>query len=141
MTLAADAMLAWTWSQFIWNMGAGFLFLLGLILILVVLVQESSGGGIGGAFGGGGGDSVLGARGQRGVSRFTAMLGIIFAVLLMTLGKCDPNQQLRLPGDPEAGEALRAPEEPEKVNDSGEGAKEDDVRRILEGGAGEEYDR
>jgi preprotein translocase subunit SecG len=49
-----------------------------LLLIVVVLIQEGRGGGLGGAFGGAG-TQTFGA-GARGITKFTAIVGVVFLV-------------------------------------------------------------
>lgn len=49
-----------------------------LLLIVVVLIQEGRGGGLGGAFGGAGTQTF--GVGARGITKFTAVVGIVFIV-------------------------------------------------------------
>ena len=59
-----------------------------VLLILVVVLQESKAGGMGSAFGGG--DTIFGGkvRGKDAVlSRLTIILGTIFALVTLALGK------------------------------------------------------
>ena len=56
-----------------------------LLLTVVILIQEGRGGGLGDAFGGGG-QQVFGP-GARGITRFTAWVGVVFVAtaLIITL--------------------------------------------------------
>lgn len=59
-----------------------------VLLIVVVVLQESKSGGMGSAFGGG--DTIFGGkvRGKDAVlSRLTIILGVIFALVSLALGK------------------------------------------------------
>ncbi len=135
MALEPLSLLAVEWGAFFWNFGALALFFMGLFLVLIILVQDSGGGGIGGAFGGGGGESILGARGQRGITRFTAVLGGTFAVLMLVLGACDPQQRSKLPGDPPAGSTTIGAGA-EKLGDeepAGDEAGDKKIEDILDG--------
>jgi preprotein translocase subunit SecG len=49
-----------------------------LLLIVVVLIQEGRGGGLGGAFGGAGTQTF--GVGARGITKFTAIVGVVFLV-------------------------------------------------------------
>ena len=117
MTFDPAAILAINWPVIFWNVAAVVLFFLGLFLILVILIQDSQGGGLGGSFGGGGGDSMLGARAQRGITKFTAVLGAIFAGMIVVLGAFHPGEGMIRPGDEDTAPALRetgAPVAPEE---------------------------
>jgi preprotein translocase subunit SecG len=112
MTFDSLFILASIWTKIIYGVGVAILFLSALVLVAVVLIQDSKEGGLGGAFGGAGGDSFLGAKAQKGITRFTAGLGIFFACLLLLLGKIDPAgslEQRKMPGDPDAP-GMKAPE-------------------------------
>ena len=57
------------------------------MILSIVFLQDSKEGGLGGAFGSaGGGDSVLGASGQKGIVKVTAVMSIIFFVLIIGWG-------------------------------------------------------
>jgi len=49
-----------------------------LLLIVVILIQEGRGGGLGGAFGGAGAQTF--GVGARGITKFTAAVGVVFIV-------------------------------------------------------------
>lgn len=133
MALEPLSLLAVEWGAFFWNFGALALFFMGLFLVLIILIQDSGGGGIGGTFGGGGGESILGARGQRGITRFTAVLGGTFAVLMLVLGACDPQQGSRLPGDPDGSTTIGAgAEKPAEEEPAGDEAGAKQIEDILD---------
>ena len=75
----------------LWVLAGCLIFILAVILIVVILLQDSKDGGLGGAFGGGGmgGESLLGARGQKGVVKFTAIVGIVFGALVIVWGSLE----------------------------------------------------
>jgi protein translocase SecG subunit len=152
--------LASWFGSFLWYAGAVILFLVTLILSLAVLVQDSQGGGIGGAFGASG-DSFLGARTQRGITKFTAYLGVIFGVLLLLLSQSHPSTNRSLEGDektttpPKEAEITGSDEAgstgsgdadtsstgavetgPVGTGTSSAGGAADDIRAILGNGAG-----
>lgn len=85
----------------VWNLGAILLFVIGFLLVVVILIQDSKESGLGGAFGSGmGGESILGARGQKGITHFTAILGAITGLLLIVLVVADhPGKASTFPGD------------------------------------------
>ena len=122
MTAMPETILALAWSSFLWNFGAATVFFLAAVLVLVILIQDSKDGGLGGAFGGGGGDSLLGAKAQQGITRFTSILGIVLAVLLLCLGKFDPHiGPQKHPGDPDDGQVMQpiggdTPDDPASAN-------------------------
>ena len=58
-----------------------FLGIVSLLLIGVVLIQDSKAGGLSSAFGGGGGDALLGASGQKEITKFTVILAVLFFAL------------------------------------------------------------
>lgn len=85
-----------SWGGFFWTLGAIVLFFIGLVLIAVILIQDAKdGGGLGGAFGSGSGGELLGARGQKEITRLTAYAGVIFGVIVLLLGLFDPDRSPR----------------------------------------------
>ena len=76
------------WSGLGWGLvGCVIAFLALLMILSIVFLQDSKEGGLGGAFGSaGGGDSVLGASGQKGIVKVTAVMSIIFFVLVIGWG-------------------------------------------------------
>lgn len=76
------------WSGLVWGIaGCVIGFLAFLMILSIVFLQDSKEGGLGGAFGSaGGGDSVLGASGQKGIVKVTAVLSIIFFVMVIGWG-------------------------------------------------------
>ena len=75
------------WNELLWGLAWFLIFILSFVLIVVVLMQDSKEGGLGGAFGSaGGGESFLGARGQREIVRFTAVIAILLGVLVVGWG-------------------------------------------------------
>ena len=76
------------WSGLGWGLAGCVIAFLALLMILsIVFLQDSKEGGLGGAFGSaGGGDSVLGASGQQGIVKVTAVMSIIFFVLVIGWG-------------------------------------------------------
>ena len=76
------------WSGLGWGLAGCVIAFLALLMILsIVFLQDSKEGGLGGAFGSaGGGDSVLGASGQKGIVKVTAVMSIIFFVLVIGWG-------------------------------------------------------
>src|ERR1041385_2983639 len=79
--------LAILWPNVIWNFLGFILVIVSLLLTIVILMQDSKGGGLTSAFGAGpGGESLLGARMQRDIARWTAILATIFGVLVIIMG-------------------------------------------------------
>ena len=76
------------WRGLGWGLaGCAIAFLALLMILSIVFLQDSKEGGLGGAFGSaGGGDSVLGASGQKGIVKVTAVMSIIFFVLVIGWG-------------------------------------------------------
>jgi protein translocase SecG subunit len=71
----------------LWTFLAVVLVLVSLFMIVIILIQDSKGAGLTSAFGAGpGGESLLGARMQRDVARWTAYLGIIFGAVVIAMG-------------------------------------------------------
>ncbi len=60
--------------------------LVSVLLVGVVLIQDSKAGGLSAAFGAGGGETLLGAHGQKDITRFTAIVAVIFLGLCVLLG-------------------------------------------------------
>ncbi|MBN1442189.1 MAG: preprotein translocase subunit SecG [Planctomycetes bacterium] len=139
MTFDSLFILGSIWTTIFYVLGVVILFLSGLILVAAILLQDSKEGGLGGAFGGGGGgDSFLGAKAQRGITRFTAGLGIFFACLLLLLGKIDTpgtEEQRDLPGDP-GTPALQAPADEETAL-APETPQEEEPAAVAGGAPGE----
>ena len=79
------------WSGLGWGLAGCVIAFLALLMILsIVFLQDSKEGGLGGAFGSaGGGDTVLGASGQKGIVKVTAVMSIIFFVLVIGWGMID----------------------------------------------------
>ena len=84
---------AFPWGDIIWAItGCVIAFLALLMIITIVFLQDANaGGGLGGAFGsaGGGGDALLGAGGQKGIVKITAILSIVFVALVIIWGMDD----------------------------------------------------
>ena len=82
---------AFSWGSVGWALlGCVIAFLALLMIITIIFLQDSKEGGLGGAFGSaGGGDALLGAGGQKGIVKVTAILGIVFAVLIIAWGMAD----------------------------------------------------
>ncbi len=79
--------LAFTWVGLIWNVLGFFLLVVSVMLIAIILVQDSKGAGLTSAFGAGpGGESLLGARMQKDVARYTAWIAGIFSVIVLAMG-------------------------------------------------------
>jgi preprotein translocase subunit SecG len=71
----------------LWHVLGVLLVLISLVLIVVILMQDSKGAGLTSAFGAGpGGESLLGARMQRDVARYTAYLTLIFTAIVIAMG-------------------------------------------------------
>jgi len=76
-----------TWLSFTWHFLGVIVVLLCLFLIAIILIQDSKGAGLTSAFGAGpGGESLLGARMQKDVARWTAITAGIFGVLVLVMG-------------------------------------------------------
>ena len=80
------------WSSIFWALaGCLIAFLALLMIVAIVFLQDSKDGGLGGAFGsaGGGGDALLGAGGQKGIVKITALISLIFTALVIGWGMID----------------------------------------------------
>src|SRR5262245_14293032 len=85
--MALTPVLAVNWLNWVWNTLGVILVVISLLMIVVILIQDSKGAGLTSAFGAGpGGESLLGARMQRDVARWTAYFGIIFAAVVIAMG-------------------------------------------------------
>ena len=85
--MAFTPVLAVQWLNVLWNVLGGLLVLVSLLMIVVILIQDSKGAGLTSAFGAGpGGESLLGARMQKDIARWTAYFGVIFAALVIAMG-------------------------------------------------------
>ena len=83
---------AFSWSGIFWALGGCLIAFLALLMIVsIVFLQDSKDGGLGGAFGsaGGGGDALLGAGGQKGIVKITALISLIFTALVIGWGMID----------------------------------------------------
>jgi len=79
--------LAFSGANFIWNFLGVILVLICLFLIVIILMQDSKGAGLTSAFGAGpGGESLLGARMQKDVARWTAYLSLAFGIIVIIMG-------------------------------------------------------
>ena len=79
--------LAINWLTFCWHFLGVILILLCLFLTAIILMQDSKGAGLTSAFGAGpGGESLLGARMQKDVARWTAITAGIFGVIVLIMG-------------------------------------------------------
>jgi len=83
--------LAFSWGGLFWAIiGCIIAFLALLMIISIVFLQDSKDAGLGGAFGSAGGsDALLGAGGQKGIVKVTAIISMIFAVLIIAWGMAD----------------------------------------------------
>jgi preprotein translocase subunit SecG len=85
--LIVPLLLAFSWLNFLWNFLGALLLLVSLILIIIILIQDSKGAGLTSAFGAGpGGESLLGARMQKDVARYTSYLAAVFAMIVIAMG-------------------------------------------------------
>ena len=82
---------AFSWSGIFWALGGCLIAFLALLMIVsIVFLQDSKDGGLGGAFGSaGGGDALLGAGGQKGIVKITALISLIFTALVIGWGMID----------------------------------------------------
>jgi protein translocase SecG subunit len=79
--------LAVNWLTFCWHFLGVIVVLLCVFLTAIILMQDSKGAGLTSAFGAGpGGESLLGARMQKDVARWTAITAGIFGVLVLIMG-------------------------------------------------------
>lgn len=85
------ALAAGFWSGIFWTLGGCLIAFLALLMIVsIVFLQDSKDGGLGGAFGSaGGGDALLGAGGQKGIVKITALISLIFTALVIGWGMID----------------------------------------------------
>ena len=85
--LLTTTVLAFLDLNFVWHALGVVVFLLSVVLILVIMVQDSKGAGLTSAFGAGpGGESLLGARMQRDIARYTSILATGFVLLVISMG-------------------------------------------------------
>ena len=84
-------LVAFSWSGVFWALGGCLIaFLAVLMIVSIVFLQDSKDGGLGGAFGSaGGGDALLGAGGQKGIVKITAIISLIFTALVIGWGMVD----------------------------------------------------
>ena len=84
-------LVAFSWSGIFWALGGCLIAFLALLMIVsIVFLQDSKDGGLGGAFGSaGGGDALLGAGGQKGIVKITALISLIFTALVIGWGMID----------------------------------------------------
>ncbi len=79
--------LALSWLNILWHFFGVIVVLLCVFLTAIILMQDSKGAGLTSAFGAGpGGESLLGARMQKDVARWTAIVAGIFGVLVLVMG-------------------------------------------------------
>ncbi len=79
-------LLALDFASITWNLLAGILVLICIILITIILIQDSKGAGLTSAFGAGpGGESLLGARMQKDVARWTIYISIVFGTIVIIM--------------------------------------------------------
>ncbi len=79
--------LAFTWVGLIWNVLGVILLVVSVMLIAIILIQDSKGAGLTSAFGAGpGGESLLGARMQKDVARYTAWIAFFFSAIVLAMG-------------------------------------------------------
>ena len=84
-------LVAFSWPGVFWALGGCLIaFLAVLMIVSIVFLQDSKDGGLGGAFGSaGGGDALLGAGGQKGIVKITAVISLIFTALVIGWGMID----------------------------------------------------
>jgi len=82
---------AFSWPGVFWALGGCLIAFLALLMIIsIVFLQDSKDGGLGGAFGSaGGGDALLGAGGQKGIVKITALISLIFTAMVIGWGMID----------------------------------------------------
>jgi len=73
-------------SGVIWGILSVVVFILVLLLTIIILVQDSKDSGLTSAFGGGGGSALMGARMQKDLAKITAVMGVILAICLISMG-------------------------------------------------------
>ena len=74
-------------ADVVWGLLAVVVFFIGVLLVTIILIQDSKDSGLTSAFGsGGGGSALLGARMQKGLTRLTTVLAIVFAVSVLIMG-------------------------------------------------------
>jgi len=78
--------LAWTWTDVTWYLISAVLFFVICLMIGLILIQDSNDTGLTSAFGGGSSTALLGAKMQKELARFTAILGIVMAICLFSMG-------------------------------------------------------
>ena len=102
---------AFSWSGIFWALGGCLIAFLALLMIVsIVFLQDSKDGGLGGAFGSaGGGDALLGAGGQKGIVKITALISLIFTAMVIGWGMIDMSGTGI--GEPDSTDELRNEEE------------------------------
>ena len=105
------ALAAGLWSGIFWTLGGCLIAFLALLMIVsIVFLQDSKDGGLGGAFGSaGGGDALLGAGGQKGIVKITALISLIFTALVIGWGMIDMSGTGI--GEPDSTDEIRNEEE------------------------------
>ena len=104
-------LVAFSWSGIFWALGGCLIAFLALLMIVsIVFLQDSKDGGLGGAFGSaGGGDALLGAGGQKGIVKITALISLIFTALVIGWGMIDMSGTGI--GEPDSTDEIRNEEE------------------------------
>ena len=99
------------WSGIFWALGGCLIAFLALLMIVsIVFLQDSKDGGLGGAFGSaGGGDALLGAGGQKGIVKITALISLIFTAMVIGWGMIDMSGTGI--GEPDSTDEIRNEEE------------------------------
>ncbi len=102
---------AFSWSGIFWALGGCLIAFLALLMIVsIVFLQDSKDGGLGGAFGSaGGGDALLGAGGQKGIVKITALISLIFTAMVIGWGMIDMSGTGI--GEPDSTDEIRNEEE------------------------------
>jgi len=86
MVFATYGLLAVGFFDIIWNLLAVALGVISIVLIAIILIQDSKGAGLTSAFGAGpGGESLLGARMQKDVARWTIYISIVFTIIVIVM--------------------------------------------------------
>jgi protein translocase SecG subunit len=76
-----------SFASITWNVLGAILLIICFLLTIIILIQDSKGAGLTSAFGAGpGGESLLGARMQKDVARWTAILAGLFGVIVVIMG-------------------------------------------------------
>src|SRR5437867_8655319 len=87
-----------------WHVLSFVVFVVSVLMVGVILIQDSKDTGLTNAFGGGGSsNALLGARMQKDLAKFPAILGILLSVCLMIMGLLDANRGRKSLGTVNAG--------------------------------------